>query len=160
MHNIMAAPTPTRAAIRCLRTRPLTYTQPTCRRSFHSYEHPSSPGPFGKTETAILEAAYKHVPEHGFTHRALSLGARDAGLLDISASALPEGPFGLIRYHLLTSREALAARSQDLFEKEDAPRGVGGKVRALTWERLMANRDVIHRWQEVRLKMENLVGKH
>lgn len=80
------------------------------------------------------------------------MGARDAGLLDISASALPDGPFGLIRYHLVTSREALAARSKVLFEAEGAPAGVGGKVRALTWERLMANKEVIHRWQEVRLK--------
>lgn len=26
--------------------------------------------------------------------------------------------------------------------------GVGGKVKALTWERLMGNREIIHRWQE------------
>ena len=27
--------------------------------------------------------------------------------------------------------------------------GVGGKVKALTWQRLMGNREVVHRWQEV-----------
>jgi ubiquinone biosynthesis protein COQ9 len=90
------------------------------------------------------------VPEHGFTHRALSLGARDAGLLDISPSALPDGAFSLIRYHLHTQRLALAEKSNDVFRRDHAPLGVGAKVAALTWERLMANRDIIHQWQEVR----------
>lgn len=150
MHIIMPSSNPARAALRTLQSphRPLAYLQPTCRRSFHSYDHPPSAGSFGATETTILKAAYKHVPEHGFTHRALSMGAKDAGLLDISASALPEGPFALIRYHLVTSREALAEKSRDLFEGDHAPGGVGGKVRALTWERLLLNRDVISRWQE------------
>ncbi|KAF4121560.1 ubiquinone biosynthesis protein COQ9 [Geosmithia morbida] len=112
------------------------------RRSYHSYDHPAPPGPFGKTELAILSAAYKHVPEHGFTHRALGLGARDAGYIDMSPAGLPEGVFSLIRYHLVTRREALA----DVVVPEGA--GVGVKVAALTWERLLANKDVIHQWQE------------
>ncbi|RAL61957.1 hypothetical protein DID88_002446 [Monilinia fructigena] len=28
------------------------------------------------------------------------------------------------------------------------PKGVGKRVKALTWERLLGNKDVIHRWQE------------
>lgn len=121
-----------------------------CRRSFHAHDHPPPPGPFGATESAILAAAYRHVPEHGFTQRALSLGARDVGLLDISSSALVDGPFSLIRWHLITQRQALAWRSRELFEGENAPLlGVGRKVAALTWERLLGNKDVIHRWQEV-----------
>ena len=149
----MTAPTSARAAARatrCLRrTQPLGH-RPACSRSFHSYDHPPPPGPFGATESAILAAAYRHVPEHGFSHRALSLGARDAGYLDISPSALPDGTFSLIRYHLVTQRLALAEKSKKLFEREDSPPGVGAKVAALTWERLLANKDVIHRWQEVR----------
>lgn len=34
-------------------------------------------------------------------------------------------------------------------EESKRPMGVGAKVKALTWERLMANQEVIHRWQEV-----------
>jgi len=146
----MATALPTRTATRCFRTtRPLMCNQHIhSRRAFHSYDHPPPPGPFGATETSILSAAYKHVHEHGFTHRALSLGARDAGLLDISPSALPDGAYSLIRYHLYTQRLALAAKSRHIFQGEDAPVGVGAKVTALTWERLMANREVIHQWQE------------
>ncbi|KAH0493303.1 hypothetical protein TgHK011_008215 [Trichoderma gracile] len=117
---------------------------------YHSHEHPPSP-PFGPVDRDILAAAYRHVPEHGFSLRAIGLGARDAGYPDISASVLPDGgQFSLIRYHLVAQRESLAARSRDLLSDE-APlsaAGVGEKVAALTWERLMGNKDVIHRWQE------------
>lgn len=142
----MACRAPSKAATKALRL--LRHT-PLCRRPFHSHDHPAPPGPFGATESAILSAAYKHVPEHGFTQQALSLGARDAGLLDISPSALVDGPFSLIRWHLVTQREALKGRSEVIFEKEGAPGGVGGRVAALTWERLRRNKDIIHRWQEV-----------
>jgi ubiquinone biosynthesis protein COQ9 len=150
----MACPTSARAALRAsirpLRTVTPSTTSSLHRRPYHSYDHPPPPGPFGATETAILAAAYKHVPEHGFTQTALTHGARDAGLPDISPSVLTNGPFTLIKYHLVTQRQALAERSRQLFERDDAPAGVGGKVAALTWERLLANKDIIHRWQEVR----------
>ncbi|PTB62474.1 ubiquinone biosynthesis protein COQ9 [Trichoderma citrinoviride] len=123
-------------------------TTPTSR-AYHSHEHPPSP-PFGPVDRAILAAAYRHVPEHGFSLRAIGLGARDAGYPDISASVLPDGQFSLIRYHLVAQRERLADRSRELLSDE-APlsaAGVGEKVAALTWERLMGNKDVIHRWQE------------
>lgn len=126
--------------------------------SFYSHEHPplssgAAPGPssFGRTEAAILAAAYAHVPEHGFTHRALSLGARDAGLLDVSPSALVDGPFSLIRWHLLTQRGMIEVRARELgfgVEGETPVGGVGARVAALTWARLMGNKDIIHRWQE------------
>ncbi|KAF2997531.1 Ubiquinone biosynthesis protein coq9, mitochondrial [Neopestalotiopsis sp. 37M] len=119
-------------------------------RGYHSYDHPSPPGAFNAAERAILSAAYAHVPEHGFTQHALALGARDAGYLDISASLLPNGPFSLIKYHLVTKRESLAPKSAQIFgpgtEAERLP--VDDKVERLTWERLLENRDVIHRWQE------------
>ncbi|KAI0154065.1 rpsU-divergently transcribed protein [Pestalotiopsis sp. NC0098] len=119
-------------------------------RSYHSYDHPSPPGAFNAAERDILSAAYAHVPEHGFTQHALTLGARDAGYLDISASIVPKGPFSLIKYHLVTKRESLAPKSAQIFgpgtEAERQP--VDQKVERLTWERLLENKDVIHRWQE------------
>lgn len=127
------------------------------RRPYHSYDHPPPPGPYGAAEEAILAAAYKHVPEHGFSKRALSLGARDAGYLDISASILPNGAFSLILYHLVTQRNALAARSRELFQGEHQP-SVGAKVETLTWERLMGNRHVIDRWQEVCFPVQTSCG--
>lgn len=92
------------------------------------------------------------MPTNGFTTKALALGARDAGLLDISPAVLPDGPFSLVRWHLVTQREALAMRSKQLFEADDAtpaPMGVGQKVSLLMWERLLANKDIINHWQEV-----------
>lgn len=123
-------------------------TQCLARRPFHSYDHPPPPGAFGDAEKSILAAAYKHVPEHGFSQKALCCGARDAGYLDISASVIPDGAFGLIRYHLITQREALAARSRELFPDPNQP-GISLRVEELTWERLMGNKLVLDRWQEV-----------
>lgn len=150
--------TPARSTTACLRS--------SCsRRSYHSYDHPPPPGTFNTAERQILSAAYRHVPDHGFTHKALSLGARDAGYLDISTNVVPEGPFSLIKYHLVSSREALAPRSAEIFNAPvggadgatpDAAAGARGqlltvpeRVERLTWERLLANKDIIHRWQEV-----------
>ncbi|KAI1345968.1 ubiquinone biosynthesis protein COQ9 [Xylaria sp. FL0043] len=120
------------------------------RRRFHSYDHPAPAGPFNASEQAILAAAYKHVPEHGFTQHALALGARDAGYLDISTNLVPKGPFSLIRYHLVTQREALAPRRDAIFSSEEDAKltTVPARVERLTWERLLGNREVNHRWQE------------
>lgn len=115
-------------------------------RTYHSYDHPPPPGPFNETERALLSAAYAHVPQHGFTLEALALGARDAGYLDISTNLLPNGTFDLIRWHLVTRREALVEKAKEL---EAAGTRTGEKVFALTWERLMGNREVLGQWQEV-----------
>ncbi|KAI1406344.1 ubiquinone biosynthesis protein COQ9 [Hypoxylon fuscum] len=153
---------PSRATTRLAATalRRVAAQQPQChslrtpllRRSFyHSYDHPPPPGAFSAAEQAILSAAYRHVPEHGFTAHTLSLGARDAGYLDISTNLLPEGPFSLIRYHLVTQREALAPQSETIFGAEGGEGErlqVPEKVEQLTWERLLGNQDVNHRWQE------------
>lgn len=122
---------------------------PRCQRTYYSYDHPAAVGAFGSTEEAILSAAYKHVPEYGFSNRALGYGARDAGYLDISPSVLPDGAFSLIRYHLVSQREMLTIKSQELFKDQESLRP-GARARDLTWARLLANRDVIHHWQEVR----------
>ncbi|KAI2634516.1 ubiquinone biosynthesis protein COQ9 [Xylaria nigripes] len=117
-------------------------------RPYHSYDHPAPASTFSPTEQAILSAAYKHVPEHGFTQQALSAGARDAGYLDISTNLLPNGPFSLIHYHLLTQREALAPQRDALLSAEAPATTVPARIERLTWARLQGNREVNHRWQE------------
>lgn len=126
--------------------RPVTVT---ARSRYHSYTHPAPPGPFNATESALLSAAYAHVPGYGFTAEALALGARDAGYLDISVNLLPHGVFDLIRWHLVTRREALARKSKEL-ELDSAATTAEDRVFELTWERLLGNGEVVGRWQEVR----------
>lgn len=121
----------------------------TNRRTYHSYDHSSTVKSSGFVEHAILSAAYKHVPQHGFSQRALGLGARDSGYLDISPSVLSDGLFSLIRYHLITQRQSLAPKCAQIFSQDDPQRSIGGRVTALTWERLKANGDIVHQWQEV-----------
>lgn len=128
---------------------------------YHSYEHPSAAGPFSDAESAILAAAYRHVPEHGFSQKSLVSGARDAGYLDVSAGLLPDGAFSLVRYHLATRREALAPRSAEIFAGDGgAELPVADKLERLTWERLLGNRDVISRWQEVTSAPHTRAGTH
>ncbi len=123
-----------------------------CIRSYHSYDHPPPPGPFDSTETAILSAALQHIPSHGFTCTALALGAKDAGYLDVSTNHFPKGAFSLVHYYLVTQRLALSQHLHIIqAHKNDKPLGVGARVKALTWERLMSNKEIMHRWQEVRL---------
>ncbi|KAK0713827.1 COQ9-domain-containing protein [Lasiosphaeria miniovina] len=121
-------------------------------RAYHSYDHPAPAGPFNEAEEAILAAAYRQVPEHGFSPEALAIGAREAGYLDISTNLLADGPFSLIRWHLVKQREALAARKTVLFPDgatiDNKPVSVSAKVEALTWERLLGNVDIVGRWQE------------
>ena len=145
----MAAPArllPRQCALRVPRI--VVAAQRASHRPYHSYDHPPPPGAFGDAEKAILAAAYKHIPEQGFSQRALGLGARDAGYLDISASILPDGPFSLIKYHLVAQREALATRNAEIFKGDDVA-GIAQRVETLTWERLMGNKLVLDRWQEV-----------
>ncbi|KAH8169031.1 hypothetical protein LIA77_11157 [Sarocladium implicatum] len=118
-------------------------------RLFHSHEHPPPTGPFTEVESAILSAGYRHVPEHGFTTKAIGLGAKDAGYRDISPSVLPDGAFGLVRWHLATQREGLKGRVKGKVLGNGALTAQD-KVEHVTWERLLANQDIIHRWQEVR----------
>lgn len=116
-----------------------------------SYQSSSNPGdedrPFTPAEDAILSASLTHVPRHGFTFAALVQGARDAGYLDVSTNLFPQGPFDLVRYHLITQRLALRDRVQF-----PTHLGVGAKVRSLALQRLRANGAVIGKWQEVFLR--------
>ena len=125
--------------------RPLLFHPP--RALYHSYEH-DLPPPFRAAESAILSSAFAHVPTLGFTQEALTLGAKDAGYLDISTNLFPKGPFELVNYYLVTQRLALKDRIH--FPQDQQQLGVGRKVRSLVLERLRANvdADVVKRWQE------------
>lgn len=120
-------------------------------RNYHSHDHPSPHGPFNAVETSILAAAAPHIPSHGFTHTALALGAKDAGYLDVSVNMFPRGAFSLVHYHLVTRRIGLAKLQETTVSggENEKPLGIGAKVKALTWSRLLENREIIHRWQEV-----------
>ncbi|ROT42704.1 ubiquinone biosynthesis protein COQ9 [Sodiomyces alkalinus F11] len=122
------------------------------RHCYHSYDHPPAVAvSYGSTEQAILSAAYTHVPQHGFSQRALALGAEDAGYPTISASVLPDGAFSLIRYHLVTRREELSGKTKTIFGEKNLGAqqlSTAARVEQLTWERLLGNKDVVHRWQE------------
>lgn len=148
--HIMASIRPASSVLRSIRTstvRPAFAWRQQC--AYHSYDY-TQPPPFPPAESAILAAAYAHVPDHGFTIDALKLGARDAGYLDVSTNLLPRGVFDLVNYHLVTQRLALQNSVQFPASGENAkPLGVGVKVRTLTLARLRANSSIIHRWQEV-----------
>lgn len=127
----------------------------TCHRTYHSYEHKTTP-PFTSAETAILSAAFSHVPSLGFTTTALSQGARDAGYLDASVNLFPSGAFALVNYHLVTRR-------LDLADGESASRqsqNIAEEVKRLALKRLHANTSIIYRWQEVRLPILSLTYLH
>jgi len=125
---------------------------------FHSHDHPPPPGPYNETESLILSHALPHVPSHGFTSTSLALGAKDAGYLDASVNLFPKGAVTLVGYYLWTKRTGLSARTSAVFAAGAAGRGgrelgVREKVKLLTWERLSANKELIHRWQEVRRRL-------
>ena len=128
--------------------------------SYHSYNHPPPPGPFGEVETAILSTAVPLIPDHGFTPETLHLGAQKAGYLDVSTNLFPSGAFSLVHYYLYTQREALQKRTSIINHSIEAGKqapGVGQKVKALTWARLMANEPVIHKLPEA-LALMSLAG--
>lgn len=126
--------------------RPRYPRQIAIRRSYYSHHHPE-PTPFPASQDTILSAALRRVPEHGFSERALTLGAKDAGYLDVSVQLFPRGVFDLVNYHLVTQRLALKDTVQF---GEDDKLGVGRKVKTLTMSRLRANKDIIQHWQGVR----------
>ena len=116
------------------------------KRTYFSVHHPEPP-PFAENQTRILSAALSRVPEHGFTQKALALGAKDAGYLDVTVQLFPRGVCDLINYHLVTQRLALKDNVQF---PEGGRSGLGAKVRTLAMARLRANADIIQHWQEVR----------
>lgn len=123
--------------------RPLVFQAP--RAAYHSYEHVQPP-PYRAVERTILSNALAYVPIHGFTQEALTLGAKDAGYLEVSTNLFPKGKFELVMYHLVTQRLGL----KDRIQFPDEKMGIGTKVRSLVLERLRANVDtgILPRWQE------------
>ena len=115
------------------------------RAGYHSYDR-TQPPPYREPERTILSSALAHVPTLGFTKEALSLGAKEAGYLEVSTNLFPKGTFDLVMYHLVTQRLGL----KDRIQFPDEKMGVGRKVRSLVMERLRANADagVVPRWQE------------
>lgn len=120
-----------------------------CTRIYHSHEHASSP-PFSPTESAILSAGLKRVPEHGFTAQTLALGAQDAGYLPISTNLFPSGAFSIVNYHLVTQRLALAERFQrpEISPVDNnPPANIAETIRQIALCRLHANAPYIHHYQ-------------
>lgn len=155
----------------CQHTRPSPLTAPTKttstpsipRRKYHSTHQPTPEHEYTNSQTTILTTALRHVPQLGFTRDALTLGARDAGFLDVSVQLLPRGEFDLILFWLASRRGLLrAAVDNGLFQKKNGPRelSVEQKTKMLVMERLRMNADVRHQWQDVRLPRHFLFTFH
>jgi ubiquinone biosynthesis protein COQ9 len=110
-------------------------------RQYHSPNHRPAPS-YTPLQDKILSTALTHVPTTGFTHETLSIGAKEAGYLEITHNLFPRGPFSLVEYHLVTQREKL-----NTIPLEES--GVGKTIRKLCVERLKGNKEIIGRWQEV-----------
>ena len=113
-------------------------------RQYHSYEH-NTPPPFPPVENAILSRALAHVPTKGFHIDALTCGARDVGYRDLSVNLFPAGAFALVHYHLVTQRLAIG----DSESPRNDQSGVATNIKKLVLARLLGNKPIIHRWQEV-----------
>ncbi|KAK3698805.1 Ubiquinone biosynthesis protein coq9, mitochondrial [Vermiconidia calcicola] len=140
----MASPAALRTVIRTpAALRPLLLCAP--RAAYHE-QHNDQATPYGDAERTILSHALGHVSAYGFTQEAITLGAKDAGYLDVSRNLFPKGTFDLVMYHLVTQRLGL----KDRIQFPDETMGVGRKVRSLVIERLRANADagVVPKWQE------------
>ncbi|QSS63398.1 ubiquinone biosynthesis protein COQ9 [Histoplasma capsulatum] len=106
-------------------------------------------------QSAILSVAVNHIPEFGFTTRSLTLGARDAGYLDVSLQLFPDGgEMNLITYWLRSRRGMLRqkTKSGEFFGMSE-PGEIGGlsveeKVLILILERLKMNEEIIEHWQD------------
>lgn len=128
-------------------------------RPYHSDLHPRLPDhAYTNSQTAILTASLPHIPTHGFTLEALTLGSRDAGFLDVSVQLLPRGEFDLILFWLASRRGILRAKVEEggLLQRLAGERGgdvrgldVEEKCRLLVLERLRMNGDVKGVWQDV-----------
>ena len=120
----------------------------------------STPPSYPQPESAILSAALARVPAHGFTQQALSLGAKDAGYLEVSANLFPRAEFEIVLYHLVQERSRLGERAQFPEDVDGGGKlGIGQKLQSLLVERLRANVDagVDGRWGEVRLPREERI---
>ncbi|GAT22766.1 ubiquinone biosynthesis protein coq9 [Aspergillus luchuensis] len=102
---------PTTTSLRTIQHQPCLRTTTPSIRPYHSIHHPSPPHEYSNSQTTILSSALRHVPTHGFTRDALTLGARDAGFLDVSVQLLPRGEFDLILFWLASRRGLLRSKA-------------------------------------------------
>lgn len=134
-------------------------TPHTPKRHYHSTLHPRlTPHEYTNSQLAILTASLPHIPTHGFTPAALTLGARDAGFLDVSVQLLPRQEFDLILFWLASRRGLLRARVEEgaLLQRiageggvDVSALGVQEKCKMLVLERLRMNEDIKWQWQDV-----------
>jgi ubiquinone biosynthesis protein COQ9 len=141
--NVFGSLAARRLIVKSLTSSSIRHPLQTSLRTYYSEHHPEPP-PFPEIQETILSSALKRVPEHGFTPKALTLGAQDAGYLEVSVQLFPRGVYDLINYHLVTQRLALKNNVQ--FDP-NTKLGLGRKIKILTMERLKANKDIIHCWQ-------------
>ncbi|KAF4212117.1 hypothetical protein CNMCM8980_001454 [Aspergillus fumigatiaffinis] len=132
------------------------------KRSYHSQYHPDlPPHEYTNSQTTILSAALNHVPKHGFTPEALTLGARDAGFLDVSVQLLPRGEFDLVLFWLASRRGLLRGKVENGFfekiESQGKALSVEEKTKLLIMERLRMNAEIKHQWQGA-LALMSLAG--
>lgn len=144
---------PTTTTLRTIQHQPcLRTTTPPSIRSYHSIHHPSPPHEYSNSQTTILSSALRHVPTHGFTRDALTLGARDAGFLDVSVQLLPRGEFDLILFWLASRRGLLRSKVENdalLQSSQQGPLSVDDKIKTLIMERLRMNVEVKDKLQDV-----------
>ncbi|KAK2768126.1 Ubiquinone biosynthesis protein coq9, mitochondrial [Emmonsiellopsis sp. PD_33] len=127
-------------------------------RTYHSSFHPAPEPPadtYTPEQSAILSGALQYVPEHGFSIQSLTLGARDAGYLDVSLQLFPKGgEIELITYWLASRRGLLRRKVEngEVFGESGVTGGrelsVDEKVKILILERLKMNEGIIQHWQD------------
>ena len=119
---------------------------------YHSNHHPTKQPhetEYTNSQSTILSAALAHVPRHGFSHAALTLGARDAGFLDVSVQLLPRGEFDLVLFWLASRRGLLRAVAAEKLKSKASEMAVEERIRVLVLERLRMNEGVRGEWQGV-----------
>ena len=149
--NVHAASTRRQQQWKLVSRTPVTTTAAQ-RHYYHSELHPAIPlHEYTNSQTAILGAALEHVPQHGFTHDALILGARDTGFLDVSVQLLPRGEFDLVLFWLASRRGLLGTKAEEEnnLMNDDLDYSVADKAQWLVMERLMMNEKVKDQWQGV-----------
>ncbi|GKZ64260.1 ubiquinone biosynthesis protein coq9, mitochondrial [Aspergillus niger] len=141
---------PTTTTFRSIQHQPClrTTTTPSIR-PYHSIHHPTPTHEYSNSQTTILSSALRHVPTHGFTRDALTLGARDAGFLDVSVQLLPRGEFDLILFWLASRRGLLRSKVEnDALLQSSQPLSVDDKIKVLIMERLRMNVEVKEKLQD------------
>lgn len=145
-------PTTTTTTLRTIQHQPCLRTTTPSIRPYHSIHHPSPPHEYSNSQTTILSSALRHVPTHGFTRDALTLGARDAGFLDVSVQLLPRGEFDLTLFWLASRRGLLRSKVENdalLQSSQQGPLSVDDKIKTLIMERLRMNVEVKDKLQDV-----------